>query len=67
MYIHKNSLGLGLIRPNRILSIMALKLYFGYTQLDGSTNKLITNNLEMMQVKVEQNTDYTTIPKEEKR
>jgi len=41
LYFYKNFLGMGLMRPNTILTILSMKLYFGYTRLQSNTNNLI--------------------------
>lgn len=66
MYIHKNALGLGLMRLNTILTSLHLKLYFGHTRLQGECNRLIDVNFEELQVECGQNCDFSEIPDSQK-
>ena len=61
MYLHKTALGLGLMRPNTILTSLALKLYIGHTRLNSPTNDLITANLQMVQVEAGRNINFEDI------
>ena len=66
LYIHKKALGISLMKPNTVLSILALKLYFGHTRLHGSINNLININLEFLQVECGRNIALAEIPLNEK-
>ena len=66
LYVHKNALGLGLMRPSTILAILALKLYFGHNYLQSNCNRLINVNLEEVFVKCGQNCNFVEIKADEK-
>ena len=45
LYMRKNVLGIGLLRPKTIMKILALKLYIGYKRVNTIINQLI-NTIE---------------------
>jgi len=53
-------------KPNTIIAILALKLYFGHYRLNSQTNRLIERNLLQVQIEADRNCDYASIPPDEK-
>lgn len=66
LYIYKKALSVGLMKPNTILAILTLKLYFGHTRLNSNTNNFITVGLQKLQVECGQNKSIEDIPSKEK-
>jgi len=61
LYFHKNFLGMGFMRPNTILTILSMKLYFGYTRLRSNTNDLIEHSLQTYEVEAGRSIRYWEI------
>ena len=59
-------LGIGLITPNTILTILALKLYFSHNRLKSTTNDSIEAKLEKLQIEIGRNLEVAEIPTKEK-
>lgn len=66
LFLHKNALGIGLMTPETITEILALKFYFGHTRLEGNINDLITAELEKLQVECGMNVPFATVADDEK-
>ena len=62
LYIYKKALGISIMTPNTMLAILALKLYFGHTRLQGETNDIIEYNLERLKIEIGRNIALEDIP-----
>lgn len=66
MYMSKTALGLGLIEPNTVLSILTLKQYFRHVRMNSDTANITKANEELSQVENRRSKTHFEINKRDK-
>lgn len=66
MYVRKTALGLGLIEPCTVLSILTLKQYFGHMRMGSDTSNITKANEELLQLENGRSKHHMDIRQSEK-